>query len=251
MAAMILYPAIDVKGGQCVRLQRGDMAQATVFNADPAAQARAFIAAGAKHLHIVDLDGAVAGKSVNHDAVRAILSAVTVPVQLGGGVRDQTAIAGWLEAGMDRVILGTAALNDPALVEDACSQFPGRVAVGIDARAGMVAVRGWVETSNIKALDLARRFEDAGVAAIVFTDIERDGMMQGVNVAATARLADAVSIPVVASGGVASLDDIRELKRHPKIAGAIIGRALYEGRIDLAEALAIVGRPEGDRAKGV
>ncbi len=233
---MILYPAIDLKDGQCVRLQRGDLDRATVFNADPADQARAFIAAGAKHLHIVDLDGAVAGKPVNERAVRAILAAVSVPVQLGGGIRDRDTIARWLEAGIDRVILGTVALGDPALVEDACAEFPSRVAVGIDARAGMVAVRGWVETSTMTALDLARRFEDAGVAAIIFTDIERDGMLAGVNVQATARLADTVSLPVIASGGVASLDDIRALKRHPKIAGAIIGRALYEGRIDLAEA---------------
>jgi phosphoribosylformimino-5-aminoimidazole carboxamide ribotide isomerase len=234
---MILYPAIDLKGGQCVRLRQGDMAQATVFNSDPAAQAGAFVATGAKFLHVVDLDGAVEGGSVNRAAVQAILAAIDVPVQLGGGIRDLNAIAHWLDAGIDRVILGTAALTDPALVEDACAEFPDRVAVGIDARQGMVAVRGWVETSHMTALDLAARFEDVGVAAIVFTDIERDGMMQGVNVAATARLAEVVSIPVIASGGVTSLDDIRALKRHANIAGAIIGRALYEGRIDLAEAL--------------
>jgi phosphoribosylformimino-5-aminoimidazole carboxamide ribotide isomerase len=236
---MILYPAIDLKGGQCVRLERGDMTRATLFNPDPAAQARAFLAAGAKSLHIVDLDGAIAGKSVNRDAVRAVLAATDVPVQLGGGVRDRDAIAAWLEAGIGRVILGTAALRDPAFVEDSCAEFPDRIAVGIDARAGKVAVCGWVETTDISALDLARRFEDAGVAAIVFTDIERDGMMQGVNVAATARIADSVSIPVIASGGVASLEDIRALRRHAGIAGVIIGRALYEGRIDLAEALKI------------
>jgi phosphoribosylformimino-5-aminoimidazole carboxamide ribotide isomerase len=247
---MILYPAIDLKGGQCVRLERGDMASAKTFNADPAAQARAFVAAGAEYLHIVDLDGAVAGRAVNEVAVRAILAAVTVPAQLGGGVRDRAAIARWLEAGMTRVILGTAALNDPDLVKAACRAHPGRIAVGIDARGGMVAVRGWVETSGIAALDLARRFKDAGVAAIVFTDIERDGMMRGVNVEATARLAEAISIPVIASGGVSSLDDIRALKANGRIAGAIIGRALYEGRIELRAALNIAERREESDAKG-
>jgi phosphoribosylformimino-5-aminoimidazole carboxamide ribotide isomerase len=238
---MILYPAIDLKGGQCVRLRRGDMAAATVFNPDPAAQAKAFVAAGAKHLHIVDLDGAVAGRAMNEAAVRSILAAVDVPVQLGGGIRDRDAIVRWFDAGVDRAILGTVALNDPALVEDACAEFPSRVAVGIDARQGMVAVRGWVETSSMTAIDLARRFEDAGVGAIVFTDIDRDGMMAGVNVAATARMAASVSIPIIASGGIASLDDIRALKHHEKdgIEGAILGRALYEGRIDLRAALEI------------
>ena len=219
-----------------MRLLRGDMARATVFNLDPAAQARAFADQGATWLHIVDLDGAVAGKAVNGDAVRAILAAVKVPVQLGGGVRDRAAIAAWLEAGMSRIVLGTAALNDPALVKSACREFPGRVAVGIDARGGKVAVRGWVETSAISALDLALKFEDAGVAAIVFTDIDRDGAMQGVNVEATAALAARVKIPVIASGGVSSLDDIRALKAGG-IPGAIIGRALYEGRFALADAL--------------
>ena len=240
MAAVILYPAIDLKGGKCVRLLRGDMDKATVFNADPAAQARAFAAAGAKWLHIVDLDGAIAGKAVNESAILSILGAVTVPVQLGGGVRDRQAIARWLGAGMARVILGTAALNDPALVRSAAREFPGRVAVGIDARQGKVAVRGWVETSDIAALDLARRFEDAGVAAIVYTDIERDGTMQGVNVEATAALAKTVAIPVIASGGISSLDDLRALKAR-QIPGAILGRALYEGRIDLGEALTVAG----------
>lgn len=240
MAAVILYPAIDLKGGKCVRLLRGDMDKATVFNADPAAQARAFAAAGAKWLHIVDLDGAIAGKAVNESAILSILGAVTVPVQLGGGVRDRQAIARWLGAGMARVILGTAALNDPALVRSAAREFPGRVAVGIDARQGKVAVRGWVETSDIAALDLARRFENAGVAAIVYTDIERDGTMQGVNVEATAALAKTVAIPVIASGGISSLDDLRALKAR-QIPGAILGRALYEGRIDLGEALTVAG----------
>ncbi|MGH6989207.1 MAG: 1-(5-phosphoribosyl)-5-[(5-phosphoribosylamino)methylideneamino]imidazole-4-carboxamide isomerase [Stellaceae bacterium] len=235
---MILYPAIDLKKGQCVRLVKGDMAQATVFNADPAAQALAFVEAGAKYLHVVDLDGAIEGKPVNRAAVKAILAAIDVPVQLGGGIRDLDAVAGWLDDGINRVILGTAALEDPALVEDACAEYPDCVAVGIDARAGMVAVRGWVETSEVAAVDLAHRFEDAGVAAIIFTDIDRDGMMQGVNVAATARLAELVSIPVIASGGVSSLDDIRALK-DKGIPGAILGRALYEGRIDLTAALRI------------
>lgn len=239
---MILYPAIDLKDGQCVRLLRGDMDKATVFNADPAAQARAFAGAGAQWLHIVDLDGAVAGKAVNAAAVRSILGAVDVPVQLGGGIRDHDAIARWLDAGMARVILGTVALTNPDLVTAACREFSGRVAVGIDARNGKVAVRGWVETSEMTTLDLARRFEDAGVAAIIFTDIGRDGAMEGVNVEATAKLAAEIKIPIIASGGVSSLDDIRALKARG-IPGAILGRALYEARIDLRAALAAAGAP--------
>jgi phosphoribosylformimino-5-aminoimidazole carboxamide ribotide isomerase len=235
---MILYPAIDLKGGQCVRLLRGDMAQATVFNPDPAAQAREFVEAGAKWLHVVDLDGAVAGKAVNGDAVKAILGAVTVPVQLGGGIRDRDDIARWLEAGMARVILGTAALRNPDLVKAACREFPGRIAVGIDARSGKVAVQGWIETSETTALDLAFRFRDAGVAAIIYTDIDRDGVLHGVDVTETARLARHVpTVPVIASGGVTWVGDINKLRRTDVIAGAIIGRALYEGRLKLADAL--------------
>jgi phosphoribosylformimino-5-aminoimidazole carboxamide ribotide isomerase len=238
---MILYPAIDLKDGQCVRLLRGDMASATVFGSDPAAQARAFVEAGSRWLHIVDLDGAFAGRPVNADAVEAILAAVAVPVQLGGGIRDRAAVDGWLAKGVRRVILGTAALRDPGLVRSAAAANPGRVAVGIDARGGRVAVEGWAEVSDVEAVDLARRFEDAGVAAIVYTDIERDGAMQGPNVAATAALARAVSIPVIASGGIASLDDLRALKASgAPLNGAISGRALYEGRIDLGEAVRLL-----------
>jgi phosphoribosylformimino-5-aminoimidazole carboxamide ribotide isomerase len=238
---MILYPAIDLKGGACVRLLRGDMDAATVFNDDPGAQAAAFTAAGCDWLHVVDLDGAFAGASVNGAAVEAILSAVDVPVQLGGGVRDRAAIETWLERGVARVILGTAAARDPDLVRAAAKAHPGRVAVGIDARDGMVAVEGWAETTDLPAVDLARRFEDAGVAALVYTDIDRDGAMQGPNVAATAALARAVSIPVIASGGVSSLDDLRALKAcGAPLDGVISGRALYDGRIDLAQATALL-----------
>jgi phosphoribosylformimino-5-aminoimidazole carboxamide ribotide isomerase len=235
---MILYPAIDLKGGACVRLLRGDMDAATVFNDDPGAQAAAFTAAGCDWLHVVDLDGAFAGASVNGAAVEAILSAVDVPVQLGGGVRDRAAIETWLERGVARVILGTAAARDPDLVRAAAKAHPGRIAVGIDARDGMVAVEGWAETTDLPAVDLARRFEDAGVAALVYTDIDRDGAMQGPNVAATAALARAVSIPVIASGGVSSLDDLRALRDcGAPLDGVISGRALYDGRIDLSEAV--------------
>ncbi|MEE8445951.1 MAG: 1-(5-phosphoribosyl)-5-[(5-phosphoribosylamino)methylideneamino]imidazole-4-carboxamide isomerase [Alphaproteobacteria bacterium] len=234
---MILYPAIDLKDGQCVRLVRGDMAQATVFNTDPAAQARDFQAAGAQWLHLVDLDGAFAGRPVNADAVGAILAGVDIPVQLGGGIRDLATIEDWLARGVARVILGTAAVKNPDLAAEACQKWPGKVAIGIDARGGQVAVEGWAETTDIEAADLAKRFADAGAAAIIHTDIDRDGVMGGVNEAATAAIARAVSAPVIASGGVSSLSDIRVLASGKCIAGAIIGRALYDGRIDLAEAL--------------
>ena len=238
---MILYPAIDLKDGQCVRLLRGDMARATVFGSDPAAQARAFAAAGCAWLHIVDLDGAFAGWPVNAAAVEAILAAVEVPVQLGGGIRDRAAIEGWLAKGVARVILGTVALRDAGLVREAARAHPGRIAVGIDARAGKVAVEGWAETSATEAVDLARAFEDAGVAAIVYTDIDRDGAMQGPNVAATAALARAVSIPVIASGGISSLDDLRALKASgAPLDGAISGRALYEGAISVSQAVRLL-----------
>jgi phosphoribosylformimino-5-aminoimidazole carboxamide ribotide isomerase len=240
---VILFPAIDLKDGRCVRLRQGDMAQATVFNEDAAAQAAAFEAAGFEWLHVVDLNGAFAGRSVNAPAIRAILSAIKMPVQLGGGIRDFTGIESWLEAGVRRVILGTAAVRDPVLVKHAATVFPGRVAVGIDARDGMVAVEGWAQASSLPATELARRFEDAGVAAIIFTDIARDGMLQGANIAATAALARAVSIPIIASGGVSGVEDIRLLiESGAPIAGAVIGRALYDGRIDPAEALAAARR---------
>jgi phosphoribosylformimino-5-aminoimidazole carboxamide ribotide isomerase len=238
LAALIVYPAIDLKDGQCVRLRQGDLGQSTVFNSDAAAQARSFETAGFRWLHVVDLNGAVAGSSVNASAVQAILAAVKIPVQLGGGIRDLAAIEAWLAAGIHRVILGTAAVRNPALVRESAQRFPGRIAVGIDARNGMVAVDGWTADAGIAAAELALRYEGAGIAAIIFTDIVRDGMLQGVNVEATAEIASAVSIPVVASGGVRSVDDIRRLKMSgAPIAGVIIGRALYDGRIDPAEAL--------------
>jgi phosphoribosylformimino-5-aminoimidazole carboxamide ribotide isomerase len=242
---MILYPAIDLKDGQVVRLVHGVLETATVFNDDPAAQARRFAAAGFAWLHLVDLNGAFAGRPVNRAAVAAILAAVDMPVQLGGGIRDLPTIETWLAAGVARVILGTAAVKTPELVHDACRAFPGCIAVGIDARDGMVAVEGWAEDGGIPAVDLARRFADAGVAAIVYTDIGRDGALTGVNVAATVALARAVSIPVIASGGVASLDDISALRAVEKegVAGAILGRALYDGRIDPAQALALAEGP--------
>lgn len=234
---MILYPAIDLKEGRCVRLIRGDMEQATIFNDDPAAQAASFAEAGASWLHLVDLDGAFAGKPVNTAAVEAIVNEVGIPVQLGGGIRTLATIESWLERGVMRVILGTAAVKDPDLVMRACRMFPGQVAVGIDARGGRVAVEGWAEETDVLAVDLARKFADAGVDAIIYTDIDRDGVLQGANVPATAELARAVSIPVIASGGVSSLTDIRGLMTEKTIAGAIIGRALYDGRIDLWQAL--------------
>ncbi len=237
---MILYPAIDLKDGHCVRLLRGDMAAATVFSDNPAAQARAFQDAGCDWLHVVDLDGAFAGASVNGAAVDAILASCAIPVQLGGGIRSLARIEAWIARGVARVILGTAAVRDPALVKQAARAFSGQVAVGIDARGGRVAVAGWAETTDIAALDLARRYEDAGVAAIIYTDIDRDGAMQGPNVAATAKLARAIGIAVIASGGVASIADLTALKDTGVIAGAIAGRALYDGAIDLATALAAV-----------
>jgi phosphoribosylformimino-5-aminoimidazole carboxamide ribotide isomerase len=239
---VILYPAIDLKDGKCVRLYQGDMARATVFNDSPADQARAFAAQGFAWLHLVDLNGAIEGASVNGSAVEAILQAVKLPAQLGGGIRDMKAIEHWLDAGLARVILGTAALTEPALVRDACRRFPARIAVGIDARAGLVATHGWTRTSDVPARDLALRLEDAGAAAIVYTDIARDGALQGPNVAATAALAEALATPVIASGGVASHDDLRALKaiESSGVAGVICGRALYDGRIDPATALAIL-----------
>ncbi len=239
---MILFPAIDLKNGQCVRLEQGDMARATVFNLDPAAQARAFAAAGFEYLHVVDLDGAFAGRPVNARAVEAMLQEIKVPMQLGGGIRDLATVEGWLAKGVARVIIGTAAVRDPELVKGAARAFPGRVAVGLDARDGKVAVEGWAETSEVTALDIARRFEDAGVAAIIFTDIARDGLLQGLNLDATVALAEQISIPVIASGGLASIEDVRGLlaPRAGRLAGAIAGRALYDGRLDAAAALALI-----------
>ena len=239
---MIVYPAIDLKDGRCVRLVRGALDSATVFNDDPAAQARDFAAAGAQWLHVVDLDGAFAGKPKNAAAVEAIVKAASVKVQLGGGIRDEATIEAWLGKGVARIVLGTAAVKNPDLVRAACRRWPGRVALGIDARGGRVAVEGWAETSAVAALDLARRFEDAGAAAIIYTDIERDGALQGVNVDTTAALARALKTPVIASGGIASLDDLAALRTHEKdgIAGAILGRALYDGRVDLKSALALM-----------
>ena len=235
---MDLYPAIDLKDGQCVRLLRGAMDAATVFGTDPAAQALAFQSAGCGWLHLVDLNGAFAGQPVNRAAVEAILAAVRVPCQLGGGIRDIATIEMWLARGIARVILGTIAVENPALVRAAAAAFPGRIAVGIDARAGFVATRGWATETDVMATDLARSFEDAGVAAVIYTDIDRDGAMQGPNVAATAALARAVTIPVIASGGVSSLADLIALRDTGVIAGAISGRALYEGALDLGQALA-------------
>ncbi len=239
---MILYPAIDLKDGQCVRLLHGDMTKATVFGSDPAAQAAAFEAAGCEWLHLVDLNGAFAGAPVNADAVRAILAAVTVPCQLGGGIRDLATIEMWLNAGLSRVILGTVAVEDPALVRKAAAAFPGQVAVGIDARKGFVATKGWATETTLQATDLALTFQDAGVAAIIYTDIDRDGAMGGPNIAATTALAQSVSIPVIASGGVSSMADLLALQATSVIAGAISGRALYEGAIDLTQALAALRR---------
>jgi phosphoribosylformimino-5-aminoimidazole carboxamide ribotide isomerase len=239
---LILFPAIDLKDGVCVRLEQGDMARATVFNRDPAAQALSFEAEGFEYLHLVDLDAAFAGRPVNVRAVERIIESVPLPVQLGGGLRDMAVISAWLEKGVDRAIIGTAAVRDPALVKAAARAFPGRIAVGLDARDGKVAVQGWAESSELSALEIAQRFEDAGVAAIIYTDISRDGLLKGLNLDATIALAGAISIPVIASGGLASLDDIRQMlePRAAKLAGAIAGRALYDGRLNASEALRLI-----------
>ncbi len=239
---MILFPAIDLKEGLAVRLQQGDRTRATIFHRDPAAQAQAFETQGFKHLHVVDLDGAFAGKPMNGDAVERILETVGLCVQLGGGIRDMATIDAWLEKGVNRVIIGTAAVRNPALVKDAAKKYPGKIAVGLDARGGKAAVQGWAEISELSALEIARRFEDAGVAAIIYTDVTRDGMLKGLNLDATIALADAVSIPVIASGGLASIEDIKALlePRAKKLEGAIAGRALYDGRLDAAEALKMI-----------
>lgn len=238
---MILYPAIDLKDGQAVRLLKGEMDRATVFNDNPAAQAEQFVAAGCEWLHLVDLNGAFAGRPVNAGAVEAILARASVPAQLGGGIRDMATVERWLDKGLRRVILGTVAVENPDLVREAARAFPGRVAVGIDARNGLVATRGWAETTQVQATELARAFEDAGVAALIYTDIDRDGAMQGPNIAATAALARAVDIPVIASGGVSRLEDIKALKAcGAPLDGVISGRALYDGALDLKEALAVL-----------
>ena len=239
---MILFPAIDLKDGLCVRLEQGDPARATVFNRDAAAQAHAFEAQGFEYLHVVDLDGAFAGQPMNAAAVDRILEAVSVPLQLGGGIRDTATVEAWLEKGVTRVIIGTAAVRDPPFVRQAARDYPGQIAVGLDARDGKVAVQGWAETSELTALEIARRFEDVGVAAIIYTDVARDGMLTGLNLDATVALAEAVSIPVIASGGLASLADVQALlaPRAQKLAGAIAGRALYDGRLDAAAALTLI-----------
>jgi phosphoribosylformimino-5-aminoimidazole carboxamide ribotide isomerase len=244
---VILFPAIDLKEGVCVRLQQGDRKRATVFNHDPAAQAHRFETQGFKYLHLVDLDGAFAGKPMNADAVDRILETISIPVQLGGGIRDMATVEGWLKKGVTRVIIGTAAVRDPAFVKAAAHRFPGRIAVGLDARDGKVAVEGWAETSALTALDVARRFEDAGVAAIIYTDIARDGLLTGLNLDATIALSEAVTVPVIASGGLAALADVRALltPRAARLGGAIAGRALYDGRLDPAAALALIAAHGG------
>ncbi len=241
---MILFPAIDLKGGHCVRLREGEMASATIFNTAPAAQAASFAADGFSWIHVVDLDGAFAGRSVNRAAVEAIIKATSLNVQLGGGIRDLDAIAGWLSAGVTRVILGTAAARDPALVIKACELYPGRIVVGIDSREGMVAIEGWAETTALSATELAQRFADVGVSAIIFTDIGRDGLLTGLNLAATRALAATTSVPVIASGGLAGMADIEALcaPENACLAGAIAGRALYDGRLAAREALAWLGK---------
>ena len=242
MAPVIIFPAIDLKDGECVRLVRGDMAQATTFNDDPAAQARTFESQGFSYLHVVDLDGAFAGKPVNAQAVKNILAAVKMKMQLGGGIRDMKTVSGWLGCGVTRVIIGTAAVRDPALVREAARLYPGKVAIGVDARDGLVAVEGWATTTRLLAVEIGRRFEDAGVAAIIYTDIGRDGVMTGVNVEGTVSLAESLSKPVIASGGLASIEDVRRLLRPDcrRISGAISGRALYDGRLDSAAALRLI-----------
>jgi phosphoribosylformimino-5-aminoimidazole carboxamide ribotide isomerase len=251
VAPVILFPAIDLKEGRCVRLVQGDMAQSTVFNDDPAAQAATFEGQGFSWLHLVDLDGAFAGRPMNAAAVDAILARVSIPVQLGGGIRDMKTVEGWLAKGVRRVIIGTAAVRDPDFVREAARRFPGRIAVGIDARDGRVAVEGWARLSGMSAEDLGRRFEDAGVAAIVYTDIARDGVLKGLNIEATLALGRALSIPVIASGGLASLDDVKRLL-EPDCAvleGAITGRALYDGRLDPAAALALIAAAQADKRR--
>jgi phosphoribosylformimino-5-aminoimidazole carboxamide ribotide isomerase len=240
--AVILFPAIDLKEGLCVRLEQGDMARATVFHRDPAAQAQAFEEQGFEYLHVVDLDGAFAGKPVNAAAVDRILEITSIPMQLGGGIRDLATVEAWLAKGVERVIIGTAAVRDPDLVKQAARRFPSRVAVGLDARGGEVAVEGWAQSSALSVLDIARRFEDAGVAAIIYTDIARDGLLKGLNLDATIALADAISIPVIASGGLASMADVQALlaPRARKLGGAIAGRALYDGRLNATAALALL-----------
>ncbi len=243
---MILFPAIDLKDGVCVRLQQGDMARATVFHVDPAAQAQTFAAQGFEYLHVVDLDGAIAGRPVNAVAIERIREAVKIPIQLGGGIRNTETVEHWLASGVDRVIIGTAAVREPSLVKNAAKRFPGRIVVALDAREGKVAVEGWARTSRVEVLDLARRFEDAGVAAIIHTDIARDGLLKGLNLQASLELAEAVATPVVASGGLASIEDIKALlvPRAKKLAGAIAGRALYDGRLDAGEALRLIRRAQ-------
>ena len=240
---MIIFPAIDLKDGQCVRLKRGMMDEATVFNADPGAQAKAFAGQGFAWLHCVDLNGAFAGHSANSDAIKAIRAAITLPIQLGGGIRDMAAVEGWLAAGITRVILGTAALTNPEFVKEAARKFPGRIVVGADAKGGKIATQGWAEVSTLTPIELGQRFEDAGVAAVLFTDIDGDGLLQGVNVTATATLARALSIPVIASGGVGSIADIAALVAAgvPNIEGVVVGRALYDGRVDPGAALKLAG----------